>query len=983
MSKTGESQRKIKAVPKQTADPSGEQSVLTCVCDHPAVSKPAQRVFKVNMMFPTSVLCNDAGQGVLRQKVRNAVNSLNRDWNFCSYSVEDCMLCVCRVGRQARQTGNDMYNVEVSFPAVNDPVINSNNNERSSVQRLLEKLILEEDQFDVHDILPNTVPDPASLQLESAYACPTGQVVVAPDCVPCAVGTFFDKVTRSCVPCPLNSYQSESGQLQCTPCPNIGRDEPGVTIAPGARSAQDCKVRCPAGKYFDSKAELQCTSCGHGFYQPNKGSFNCLLCGLGKTTRTTEAVSEKECYDECGSGMQLALEGTCEPCPRGTYKAQGVQVSCQACPLGRITPKLGSVSIEECSLPVCPPGTYLNGTQNSCVACRKGTYQPEPQQTRCLSCPPEKSTKSTAATSASECFNPCEIRGPDMLCDRNARCLSIPETDKIKCECRPGYNGTGEVCSDVCTDFCDNEGVCVKDPQGQPSCRCIGSFTGKHCVEKSEFAYIAGGIAGAVIFIILIVLLVWMICVRSARKKEPKKILTAATDQNGSQVNFYYGAQTPYAESIAPSHHSTYAHYYDDEEDGWEMPNFYNETYMKETRSHNKPSYSPLSPSLERGVYRLVHYVATTLSTQACLDVSYRHVHYVTTSLATQACRNQFVGPKHVATGLSTQACCDQFVDPSTSDARSLRHDQFVDPSMYATSLLTQARLTCPIGTFITSRPVCRPKHAATSLSTQACCDQFVDPSTSDVSYRHVHYITTSLSTQACRDQFVDPSRSRPVYQPKHVTTSLLTQARLMCPIGTFITSRPVCQPKHVATSLSTQACRDQFVDPSMHVATSLSTQACRDHFVDPSTSDVSYRHVHYVTTSLSTRARLTYPIGNPWSYVLESLHNGGKMNSLARSNASIYGNKEDLYDRLKRHAYPGKKELYLLAEKGNNLRTYDKAKLTCENVNGSGSLRRLNPVHLDQPYSDGSVNSVNFLVNVHTTSQLLTIGRVPASQPR
>ena len=44
------------------------------------------------------------------------------------------------------------------------------------------------------------------------------------------------------------------------------------------------------------------------------------------------------------------------------------------------------------------------------------------------------------------------------------------------------------------------------------------------------------------------------------------------------KVNFYYGAPAPYAESIAPSHHSTYAHYYDDEEDGWEMPNFYNET---------------------------------------------------------------------------------------------------------------------------------------------------------------------------------------------------------------------------------------------------------------------------------------------------------------------------------------------------------------------------------------------------------------------
>merc|ERR1712083_1121618 len=47
------------------------------------------------------------------------------------------------------------------------------------------------------------------------------------------------------------------------------------------------------------------------------------------------------------------------------------------------------------------------------------------------------------------------------------------------------------------------------------------------------------------------------------------------------QVNFYYGAPAPYAESIAPSQHgSTYAHYYEDEEDGWGMPNFY-DTYGK------------------------------------------------------------------------------------------------------------------------------------------------------------------------------------------------------------------------------------------------------------------------------------------------------------------------------------------------------------------------------------------------------------------
>lgn len=91
--------------------------------------------------------------------------------------------------------------------------------------------------------------------------------------------------------------------------------------------------------------------------------------------------------------MQLGVDGKCEPCPRGTYRTQGIQAACQSCPLGKTTPKIGAASIEECSLPICPPGTYLNGTQNSCVACKKGTYQPESQQTMCLPCPPNTSTK--------------------------------------------------------------------------------------------------------------------------------------------------------------------------------------------------------------------------------------------------------------------------------------------------------------------------------------------------------------------------------------------------------------------------------------------------------------------------------------------------------------------------------------------------------------------------------------------------------------
>lgn len=199
--------------------------------------------------------------------------------------------------------------------------------------------------------------------------------------------------------CPVGTYQSESGQLRCSSCPVIA-GRPSVTVGPGARSAADCKERCPAGKYYDDVAGL-CRSCGHGFYQPDEGSFSCLLCGLGKTTRTAEAVSREECRDECGSGQQLAVEGKCEPCPRGTYRTQGVQASCQACPLGRTTPNMGSAAIEECSLPVCEPGTHLNGTLNECIQCKKGTYQSEPQQTFCIPCPPNTSTKGPAAVSFS------------------------------------------------------------------------------------------------------------------------------------------------------------------------------------------------------------------------------------------------------------------------------------------------------------------------------------------------------------------------------------------------------------------------------------------------------------------------------------------------------------------------------------------------------------------------------------------------------
>lgn len=47
-----------------------------------------------------------------------------------------------------------------------------------------------------------------------------------------------------------------------------------------------------------------------------------------------------------------------------------------------------------------------------------------------------------------ECTNPCETATEGQThCDTNAYCILVPETSDFKCECKPGFNGTGMLCT--------------------------------------------------------------------------------------------------------------------------------------------------------------------------------------------------------------------------------------------------------------------------------------------------------------------------------------------------------------------------------------------------------------------------------------------------------------------------------------------------------------------------------------------------------
>ena len=93
-----------------------------------------------------------------------------------------------------------------------------------------------------------------------------------------------------------------------------------------------------------------------------------------------------------------------------------------------------------------------------------------------------------------------------------------------------------------------------------------------------------------------------------------------------SRCSSYYGAPAPYAESIAPSQHgSTYAHYYEDEEDGWGMPNFY-DTYGKNSKIarsngslYNAGMYGPqYAPQGEVGRKRILHHFIAMANRSGC-----------------------------------------------------------------------------------------------------------------------------------------------------------------------------------------------------------------------------------------------------------------------------------------------------------------------------------------------------------------------------
>jgi hypothetical protein len=162
--------------------------------------------------------------------------------------------------------------------------------------------------------------------------------------------------------CPVNTYLKKG---VCVPCPS------GYVSKEGSVFLSDCK-------------------CGIGYYQDG---YNCSPCPADSTTLVIGASSRNQCV--CSNAGNYLLNGTCVPCPIGTY-LDNDQIECVTCPRNRLTLSEGSTSINDC---FCPDGSSINGlglsTNIGNCRCDSIDYVWDGLNGKCMPCPFGSSLSST------------------------------------------------------------------------------------------------------------------------------------------------------------------------------------------------------------------------------------------------------------------------------------------------------------------------------------------------------------------------------------------------------------------------------------------------------------------------------------------------------------------------------------------------------------------------------------------------------------
>ena len=219
-----------------------------------------------------------------------------------------------------------------------------------------------------------------SASVSACVACDSGTVAVAgaTSCTTCQAGSYAQASTGTCASCAIGSYSSAAKATSCTLSP-----AGSCITTTGATSY----TSCAAGTYYSTTGcSSGCTACPAGNYCP-LGSINPTNCSPGYCNGATSGTSATSCL-ACAAGQYVSTSGAsaCLPCPAGTYTSSTATTSCTLCPVGTYSILTGGSALSSC-LP-CPAGNFSNLTgQTSCTPCPVRNYQNLTGQTSCLPCP--------------------------------------------------------------------------------------------------------------------------------------------------------------------------------------------------------------------------------------------------------------------------------------------------------------------------------------------------------------------------------------------------------------------------------------------------------------------------------------------------------------------------------------------------------------------------------------------------------------------
>ncbi|CAH2325527.1 signal peptide, CUB and EGF-like domain-containing 2 isoform X2 [Pelobates cultripes] len=137
-------------------------------------------------------------------------------------------------------------------------------------------------------------------QTDSQDTCGIGHVRMDSRCGLCSVGEYSIDGFRPCEPCPLGTYQPETGRTSCFPCGG------GLTTKHnGATAFQDCetKVQCSPGHFYNTTTH-RCIRCVVGMYQPEFGQNFCISCPGDTSTDFDGSTNITQCKNRhCGGEL--------------------------------------------------------------------------------------------------------------------------------------------------------------------------------------------------------------------------------------------------------------------------------------------------------------------------------------------------------------------------------------------------------------------------------------------------------------------------------------------------------------------------------------------------------------------------------------------------------------------------------------------------------------------------------------------------------